>query len=677
MLSIAVFFGCASIGSPGGGLYDETPPYMKYSRPADGATRVEGNKIVIHFNENIKLANAQEKLTVSPPQEKSPIIQSNAKTVTIELLDSMKHNTTYSIDLGDAVQDNNEGNPLEHFSMTFSTGERIDSMMIGGTLLNAEDLEPVTGAYVGIYPDTMAVADSAFLSRPMLRAGKTDALGGFKILGVAPGQYKLYAVKDGNTNYHYDLFTEDIAFLDEVVVPSMAGEIVRDTVWNADSTAIDTILMHDHIVYSPTDLRLRLFNEGKANRYLDDYARPDSTRLTFRFSAAMPELPYVQLLKRDGDEGYVADTLVGVQSQWSIWESNPTLDTLSLWIADSSLFQRDTLIAAVSYYYTDTLKRDVLKSDTLTFYKPIVRTDKSKQKEDEGGRFSFRKKGKKKEKEAANDSLPSLRYMTIKQIYGQSLDIGKKPVFEVSEPIASIDTARMRLEMQVDTVWQTMAYRWEQDSLHLRRYTLYAVPYFSPGGSYRFSIDSAAMHDIYGAPIEATTFSFKERTREEYAHLLFKIHGIEGKAIVQLLDERDKPKQQAPVVDGLAKFVHVTPGKYFVRLVVDSNGNGRFDAGNLAERRQPEQVYYFNQELQLRANWSLSQDWTPTSVDLLKQKPEAVKINKPKQKEERKSKNEQYYGKTGSAGRSTSAPRSSASASRSSIGGGKGLKLAQ
>lgn len=675
-VTMAAVIGCASVGTPGGGLYDETPPYKKSSDPKDGAVRVKDNKITIHFNENIKLSNAQEKLTVSPPQEKAPIIQSNAKTVTIELLDTLKQNTTYSIDLGDAVQDNNEGNPLEHFSMTFSTGDHIDSLMIGGTLLNAEDLEPVTGAYVGIYPDTMVVSDSTFRNNPMLRAGKTDALGKFRILGIAPGSYRLYALKDGNTNYRYDLFTEDIAFYDEVITPTMSGQMVSDTIWNADSTAIDTIVMHNHMVYSPMDLRLLMFNEGKANLYMDDYARPDSNRLTFRFSARMPQLPSVELLKEDS-------LRIDPNTPPFLWESNPTLDTLVLWIQDPALYQLDTLKTAVTYIYTDTLNQNVPKTDTLVFYKPIVKQDKKKNgDEDEGGLFaSFRKGKKKKEAEAeASDSIPQIRYLTIKQVYGQSLDIGKKPIFEVGTPLAEIDTTRMHLECRVDTLWKPMAYRWEQTPDHLRRYTLYAVPYYSPGGEYRFRIDSAALHDIYGAPNDAATLSFKERTREEYAHLLFKIHGISGPAFVQLLDDKDKPKQQAPVVDGLAKFIHVSPGKYFVRLVVDSNGNGKFDAGNLSERKQPEQVYYFNSELQLRANWSLSQDWTPTDVDLLKQKPEEVKINKPKPKEERRSKNEEYYnkknGKNSSSSRSSSSPSSSSRRSTSG-GGGRGLQQAR
>jgi hypothetical protein len=124
--------------------------------------------------------------------------------------------------------------------------------------------------------------------------------------------------------------------------------------------------------------------------------------------------------------------------------------------------------------------------------------------------------------------------------------------------------------------------------------------------------------------------------------LLFRVSGVQGPAFVQLLSERDLPVQQAPVEGGQAKFIHVQPGNYYARLVVDANNNGRFDAGNLKEHRQPEQVYYYPQKLELRANWQFSQEWNVTATDIVSQKPDDVKTNKPKEKEKKKSRNEEY-----------------------------------
>ena len=220
---------------------------------------------------------------------------------------------------GDAVQDNNEGNPMENLTLTFSTGDHIDTMKILGTVLNAADLEPIAGAFVGIYAinedgtfapkgtpgDSVQLAidsivalypDSIFSLRPFERAGKSDAYGRFKISGVAPGYYRMFALMDGNTNYKYDLFTEDIAFVDTLISPSVGSHMASDTIWNRfDSTMVDSIYVHEVTDYYPNDLCLRMFNEGRLNRYLDNSKWKDSITITFTFAAALPEPPVITL----------------------------------------------------------------------------------------------------------------------------------------------------------------------------------------------------------------------------------------------------------------------------------------------------------------------------------------------------------------------------------------------
>ena len=654
VLLTGLLAGCASIGTPGGGLYDETPPVFVSSDPADGETNVTKKKFTLKFNENIKLDNALDKITVSPPQQKSPTILSNAKTVTIELQDSLRPNTTYSVSLGDAVQDNNEGNVLEHTSFTFSTGDHIDSLHISGYLLNAEDLEPVTGAYVGIYPDT-AVADSIFMLESMQRAGKTDAYGRYSIEGIARGSYRLYAIVDGNTNYRYDLRTENIAFCDSLISPSMSGTVEYDTIWaDLDSTRIDTVLTRNRISYAPENVTMLLFSEGKYNRYLEDTGRPDSCLLRVRFAAPMESLPVWS---------YPADSTVDAGALL-LAEPNPTLDTLSYWITDTAWINRDTLTLGMTYMMTDTAGVDVPRTDTIQFVRPPRKTGpdnaKSGGKEKKKGWGLFGGKNDKKDKdkkdkhdrkpgqEAPTDSLPAIVFMSVKQLGASTLNIGQKPKFEVSTPLASIDVGGLHLKRQVnDSTWTDMKFRWEKDSLKLRSYQLFAVPYFSPGEKYKLVVDSACMYDIYGNPVNRTELSFSEHKPEEYAHLLFQVKGISGKAFVCLLNDKDKVVQRADVKGNQAKFVNVLPGTYYARMVEDLNGNGVWDHGTLTPRRQPEPVYYFNGELSLRANWSISQNWDVDELPLYKQKPLKVTQNKPKEKQEKKSKNAEYYAKMG------------------------------
>jgi len=673
-LSLAGLWGCASVGSPGGGFYDETPPVLVKSEPFEGAIDVKKQKITMRFDENIKLDNANEKLTISPPQEKTPSITSNAKTLIIELQDTLKPNTTYTIDLGDAVQDNNEGNPMENLSLTFSTGTHIDTMKVLGVVLNAADLEPVQGAFVGIYrthdancqmkdgiadilncsycienskpkTDSLELAidsivalypDSLFSLRPFERAGKTDANGRFTISGLAAGRYCMYALKDGNTNYKYDTFDEEIAFLDTLFVPSVGNHIAFDTIWNRfDSTRVDSIYAHEVIDYYPNDLCLRMFSEGRVNRYLDDMKWQDSTTLSLRFAARMPEPPVITLID-DEERGSASLD----KNNWLICEPNLTNDTLTYWMRDSLVYHRDTLALSITYPFTQN-GIDVSRTDTVYLDRPEVKAPDTKGNDDKG---KGKKKGKKKKKgeEEQNDTLPPPTvFMTLKMIE-KTIDIGKKPHLEASAPIDTLCLEGLRLEIQKDTIWEAMEFELERDSLSHRRYTLIAKPHFSPGQAYRLSADSASIYDIYGHPINATTMSFNEKKTEEYSHLLINVSGFEGNAFVQLLNDKDKPLQQVPVKNGQAKFPQAPVGKYYARLVIDENNNGKFDGGWLPTRTQPEQVYYMPKMLEMREGWQYSESWDVKSLDLDKQKPEEVKQNKPKEKQKKKSKNEEY-----------------------------------
>ena len=661
VLSFTGLLGCASIGSPGGGLYDETPPVLVRSEPAEAATNVNRQKVTMRFNENIKLDNANEKMTISPPQVKAPTISSNAKTLTIELRDTLQANTTYTIDLGDAVQDNNEGNPLENLSLTFSTGDHIDTMKVMGTLLNAKDLEPVTGAFVGIYAvnddgifpargvkgDSLQLAidsivalypDSIFSLRPLERAGKTDSYGRFTISGVGPGKYRMYALKDGNTNYMYDVNTEDIAFVDSLIIPSVGSHTASDTIWNRfDSLKVDSVYVHEVIDYYPNDLCLRMFNEGHVIRYLDDMKWKDSIQITLNFASKMPEPPVITLL---GEEERGPARLD--KDAWLICEPNPTNDTLVYWLRDSLVYHRDTLHLSVTYPFTQN-GIDIIRTDTMHLEKPEINVPEDQQPEDKDDKKK-KKRRKKEQEETATDSLPKTVFMSIK-LLDSKIDVGKRPRFETSAPLDSLNTKALHLEQQKDTVWVPLDFELVQDTLNLRRYTLHAKPHFSPGQNYRLICDSASMYDIYGHPLDSIAMQFSEKKSDEYAHLLVNVQGVEGESFVQLLNEKDIALQQVSVKNGQARFPQAPVGKCYVRLVEDRNGNGKFDTGSLEDHIQPENVFYLPKMLEMRENWDYSETWNVRAIALEKQKLDELKQNKPKEKKEKKSKNEEYLEK--------------------------------
>lgn len=598
VVNVSLFlYSCANMARPGGGPKDEEPPVFVKSNPVPDQVNILPKKIVIEFDENVKLDKPGEKVVVSPPQVNMPIISSNAHKVTVELKDTLLPNTTYTIEFGDAIQDNNEGNPIPDFALSFATGAHIDTLQFSGTLLNAENLEPVTGSYVGIQSD---LADSAFYNKPFVRIAKTNEKGKFTLRNVAPGSYRVYALKDVNSNYRFDIPTEDIAFLDSIVTPAMEIKIHRDTIWK-DSVTVDSIVVHEVPHFYPDDLVLLSFNENKKNVYLEKAERPAKNKVTFYFSAPEDSLPQIKGLNFD-------------ETDWALAESSAQNDTVSFWIRDSLIYKMDTLQLLAGYYHTDTLNNLSLTTDTLSLF---MRQPKKQ---------APRKEVKKKE---TSDTLQVEKIAFLPVRDEVSTEIGVKPRFIFDEPIESFNPEGIRLELKQDSVYILQPSQLIRTGSGLREYTLNGR--YVPGNEYLITIDSASVTGLYGLHNEAYSKSFKVKNAEEYAQLVVSLTGVRDSAYVELLDKNDTPVAKSPVKEGKAKFTHVKPGTYFARIVLDKNGNSKFDTGNYNEKRQPEEVRYYPGSMELRANWRVEQEWDIYARPLINQKPLEITKNKPKE----------------------------------------------
>ena len=227
VLVALLLYSCASIGSPEGGPRDYTPPVMVKASPTPGALRVDKGHIVLNFNEIVQIKDQQKKVVISPTQHEAPLIKTLGKRITIDLRDTLLPNTTYCIDFADAIVDNNEGNALEGFSYAFSTGDSIDTLQVSGIVLRARDLEPMQHVIVGLHTN---LDDSAFTRLPFDRLSRTNDRGQFTLRNLKPGRYHVFALTDMDGDYRMAR-SEDIAFLDEIIVPSVGTYESMDTVF--------------------------------------------------------------------------------------------------------------------------------------------------------------------------------------------------------------------------------------------------------------------------------------------------------------------------------------------------------------------------------------------------------------------------------------------------------------
>ena len=613
----ALLAACASIGRPEGGPRDYDAPVFVRSVPAPSGLNVDHNKIEIFFDENVQLDEPATKVVVSPAQRNQPVVTASGRKVTVELRDTLLPNTTYTIDFTDAISDLNEKNPLDGFAIDFSTGESIDTLRISGMVLDASNLEPAQGMLVGAY---LNPADSALTTLPFERITKTNQRGQFTLRNLAPGTYRVFALNDNNRDYHWDR-SEDIAFYDTPVTPTASSMMVNDTIMRADST--DSIVPRRVTVFKPNDVLLTWFNENYKAQYLMSDKRVARNRITLIMSAPLGDtLPSIRAINgpRKG-----RDIL-----SWAVLEASAGHDTLNYWISDSAVINQDSLSVEARYPKTDSLDRIVWTVDTLRFNMRPVKNDKKKKKDGEKA-----------------DTVKKVKLYDFKVISPSLLDLNAPIVFRADVPIASLDTAAIHLEQLVDTVWTPVAPPVIERSRPYSTMSVTARHAWEPGGKYRLTVDSAAVSSIYGLHNGTITHDFTVRKLEDYAALYMTIQGLDGRPAMAELLSGDEPIMAVPVIDGVASFEFVNPGTYYVRIYIDSNGNGKWDTGNVAAKLQPEEVSYYHKKLNLRKNWDVQQTWNIYEQPLDMQKPIDIKKNKPTPTPEERRRQEEEDRKNG------------------------------
>lgn len=601
IIAAAVMYSCANIGNPSGGPIDKTPPIFMRSNPTPNAVNVKDRKIEIFFDEIVTLKDPSTKIIVSPAQTEMPRMSALGRKVTVELVDSLLPNTTYTIDFSNSIQDNNEGNAIDNFAFAFSTGSVIDSMRVSGYVLDSRTLEPMQSVVVGLQSN---LADSAFHKEKLQRVALTNDRGQFTIRNVSPGSYHIFALKDLDRDYKFGNPTEDIAFLDSIIVPSIGSREAADTVYN-DLNEIDTIMRATRPAYFPNDILLSMFNEDRKSQYLANNLRVDSTRISLTFAAASDTLPSLSIVGRND-----------VPDQWYTLERSQTNDTLIYWIRPPHLVSADTLMVATTYLRTDTASNLSWGTDTL--------------------KFTFqRQKAKKKKKNEETDSLEQIRFMELHPLVNGTQEVYAPLLLQTGTPIErySREAFHLQRKLQNDTIFypaeiKSIALR---DSTLSRRDLMLKVDW-EPGAAYTLAVDSLAMTDIYGLQTKPLKVDFNVRKMEEYGNIVFNIPAVRDSAIVELLDGTEKIVLRAPVKSHRAELLNLLPGKYYARLFIDRNGNGKYDTGNYDMHLQPEETVYYPGAINLKKNWDVEQTWDIYATPIDKQKPEAIKKNKPERK---------------------------------------------
>lgn len=625
---------CASIGNPTGGPRDEDPPIFVRANPAPYSTNVKRQRVDIEFNEIVNVKDAFSKVVVSPPSKQVPRVSSSGRRVTVTFNDTLLDNTTYTIDFGNSIEDNNEGNKLPSFAYTFSTGPEIDTLEISGMVLGAENLEPQQGMLVGVYSN---LSDTAFSTLPFERMAKTDDRGRFSILGLAPGTYRIFALADLDNDYHRANPEEAMAFYDVTLSPATKRTTVTDTLFNLKTGEVDSVLRRERTVFLPNDILLRSFESDVKSQYLTKYERQDSTRLNFIFNTKSNVIPKI--------------TPLGFEElqDWYVVEKSAKNDSVTFWITAPEILATDSLRIAATYLRTDSAQNLSEVNDTLRFFysrelkNALASAAKEREKalkEKEKEREKALKDGEQIDESPEKAEKPKPLGLNI--ITGSTQEVYLPILMEFETPLTRLDTTAFALEVQVDSVWKPVGKPWKLervDTVNPRKFKIEYPWDFST--QYRLSVDSLAATGIYGLETDPLNYDFKTRAEDEYSSVIFSISNFTDTvpAFIELLSTSDAPVRREKVTNNRVTFKYLPAGKYYARIFEDYNGNGIYDTGNYEAMQQPDQSYYYPKLITVKKNWDKEEIWDVfgTAVDMMK--PYAILKNKPEADKKNRNRN--------------------------------------
>ncbi|MGN1211619.1 MAG: Ig-like domain-containing protein [Candidatus Cryptobacteroides sp.] len=552
--SILFSHSCANTTTgPSGGPKDTIPPVITKITPAPNSVfvPVSKTKVEFTFNEYVVVKSTND-IFLSPPLEKPPKNKIKGKSVVVYFESDLDSNKTYTIDITGAIADNNEGNMFPGYTLTFSTGSRIDSMMITGIVQDCNTLMPVKGAKVMLYKDQ---SDSAvFLTRPDA-AVKTDDWGFFCMRNIQDTVYRLYAVMDDNNNNKYDPESERIAFWDSLVRPV-----------NRVADSIPELMKYDmkdtiSCLARKTEYELNLFRETPSKQMIVNKERVGERTAYITFMA-----PYATI-----DSIWIK----GVPHEKLITQFNIKRDSLEIWVNDPKP-QPDTLFLYVDYLKTDTLGKLVPFVEEVKLNMPKAKSNAAKSSR----------------RDIKHEDTTAVFTLTAQ---GETVEQNGY-VMEFTYPLVTsqFDSLRFRY-LNPKQQEKTGTYKVTQDSLNLRKYVIRPDVKMLPGYEYFLKVPYRRFSDINGHWNDSLEVKVSLPNDESLSSMTVKMENVCNKYIVDLLNEKRDKIMRSYIIDSdcTLEFPYLKAGKYSIRMIEDINRNGIVDTGNLLEHKQPERVKFY------------------------------------------------------------------------------------
>ena len=569
----AFFSRCANIMTPDGGPKDTLPPVIVKIEPGNFATNFKEKKIYIEFNEFVQIKDQNKEMFVSPAMKKLPLLTTRGRGIVITIRDTLKENTTYAIDLGSAIRDNNESNPLNAMRYVFSTGDKVDSMMCSGYTADSYKADSVSRTFIWFYiadslPQTPGYDSTIFNRKPDVIA-RAQNNGIFIAQNLKPVNYRIYAIGDKNDNQLYEAGTDMVGLLDTVYNPAKMPEFA---IW------FDSLRMYPS---AEPQLYFRMFTDKAfVNQRLVDAQRPEQKKALLYFNADYPRIDSLVFDNIPSDK-----VLIDPQTNGR--------DTVALWFNVEAEKLPDTIKGKIVYYRHDSLRQLSKTREPLKLAWKLVET-KEQQKERE--RIE-------KEKEKAKAEGREYKDPNYKNPFKLSISAGKEVNpergFDISfgTPAVKLDTTAIELAIVDEKKNKTpIKWRLERDTLNMCRWRVLAE--WKEKTNYSLYIPKQSITDVMGYENDSTVVEFATYDPEKFATVSLNVQASgKNRYILLLTDNSGKTLQELKDVGtGKYRFNYVTPGDIRLRIIEDKNGDGKWNAGDVIAGLQPERAEaYFNE----------------------------------------------------------------------------------
>ncbi len=576
---------CARMMTPEGGPKDTIAPVIVAMTPDNFATNFKERKIYVEFDEYIQIKDQQKEFFTSPQMKKKPTITMRGKGILIQIKDTLLENQTYALDFGSAIRDNNEGNPLYGMRYVFSTGETVDSMMCTGYTTDAYKADSVSKSFIYFFaadslPDTPDYDSTIFNRKPEV-IGRAQTNGIFIAQNLKPIDYRVYAIEDTNNNQMYEPGTDKIGFVDSLCNPARMPDFYM---W------YDSLR---HYVTAEPQLYFRMFTDKTFRRHaLQQTERENRNKATLYFGA---EFPDVRSIRFDSiaDDGFIYDPITRGK------------DTVVLWFKGAVL--PDTIRGEITYMKHDSINNLVETTEPL---KLSWRYIESKEEQKERERLE---REKEKAEAAGEEWVAPKKENPFSMKVTSSGDVNpERPLeFSFEYPLERIDSTSIIFNrIAEDESTTPVAIRFERDTADLLRW--YGHVKWEPATKYTLTILDSTIYNIAAECNDSTTVNYTTYDPEKYGKIIVRLKNAKANMpyIVQLLNGSGSMLEERRDVRGESEIVfnYVPVGEAKLRLIEDPNNNGRWDTGNVIERRQPErsEVYVSDTDeevFQIKANW--------------------------------------------------------------------------